>query len=349
MRKDLFELIVRSRVPLYVLLSNTGKDQPQANMLNLKKTISAVAIALVICSTGIQAQYNTANLTPVVGKETNASYTCEKLRLYPIIANDAFREAHKDIGQSVPMNKALADGRLKVSEKEGGGTVNTLQAKNTSNDTIYLMQGEVVVGGKQDRMLAQDVLIPPGASMDIGAFCVEHGRWSEGGTGKAFNGTAGVVSQEVRKAAAVQKDQSEVWDKVAKNVAKHDANAPSGSYVAVTRDEKFAKAQKQYKDQLGRLPVSIKHVVGVVAVTGDRVVGCDVFATEDMFAQAFPQLIDAYIAEALSNGSEVTMTDAAIQEYFKKLFENEKELEEKTNGNGYLFKQQGKTYRISSF
>ncbi|HQV52511.1 MAG: hypothetical protein IPF95_12135 [Flavobacteriales bacterium] len=346
---EMIEPYAPTSVQLNVLLTNTGKDQPHTNMEILKKTISALAVALLICSTAAQAQYNTANLTPVVGKETNASYTCEKLRLYPIIANDVFREAHKDIGQSVPMNKALADGRLKVSEKEGGGTVNTLQAKNTSTDTIYLMQGEVVVGGKQDRMLAQDVLIPPGATMDIGAFCVEHGRWSEGGTGKGFNNTAGVVPQEVRKAAAVQKDQSEVWDKVAKNVAKHDANAPSGSYVDVTRDEKFAKAQKQYKDRLGRLPQSVKHIVGVVAVTGDRVVGCDVFATEDMFAQAFPQLIDAYIAEALSNGSEVTMSDAAIQEYFKELFENEKALEEKTNGNGYLFKQEGKTYRISSF
>lgn len=346
---ELIEPHVATSVPMHVLLSNTGMDQPHTNMQVLKKTISVFAVALLICSTGANAQYNSQNLSPVVGKETNASYTCEKLRLYPIIANDEFREAHKDIGQSVPMNKALADGRLKVSEKEGGGTVNTLQAKNTSTDTIYLMQGEVVVGGKQDRMLAQDVLIAPGATMDIGAFCVEHGRWSEGGTGKAFNGTAGVVSQEVRKAAAVQKDQSEVWDKVAKNVAKHDANAPSGSYVAVTRDEKFLKAQKQYKDRLGRLPHSVKHIVGVVAVTGDRVVGCDVFATEEMFAQAFPQLIDAYIAEALSNGSEVTMTDAAIQDYFKKLFENEKELEKKTNGNGYLFKQEGKTYRISSF
>ena len=120
-------------VQLNVLLTNTGKDQPHTNMEILKKTISALAVALLICSTAAQAQYNTANLTPVVGKETNASYTCEKLRLYPIIANDVFREAHKDIGQSVPMNKALADGRLKVSEKEGGGTVNTLQAKNTSD------------------------------------------------------------------------------------------------------------------------------------------------------------------------------------------------------------------------
>jgi len=295
------------------------------------------------------AQMNAENLAPAFANDLSVRFTCENLRLIPIVGNETYKKAYRDVGNYVPMNKALQDGRLKVKEQEAGATVNTLQVQNNSKDTIYLMQGEVVVGGKQDRMLAQDVIVPPGETMNIGAFCVEHGRWQAGSTGHDFNGTIGVVGQQTRKAAAVDKEQTRVWEEVAKDIEKNKAQTRSGSYAHLMNDKEFQAKRQHYREKLLGLLASASGIVGVIAVSGDKVVGLDVFATQELFAQAFPQLVDAYIAEALSNGKPVTMTEAQVRAYFTGLFNDERKLEEKSNGNGYLFKSNERTYRLSMF
>jgi hypothetical protein len=314
-------------------------------MLNWTTLIAVTFLA----APHVFAQFNTENLTPTLDANTEQRFSCEKLRLYPIIANEAFRQAQKDVTKAVPMNKALQDGRLKIMEHGEGAQVNTLQAVNISKDTVYLMQGEVIVGGQQDRMLAKDVLVPPNSTIDIAAFCVEHGRWQENGTGQAFTLSVGSVAQDVRKAAAVDEEQTAVWDKVAYNVSVNEAEAPSGSYADMLDDKEYQAQREAYRTRLKDLPASCAGIVGVIAVSGNKVVGCDVFASEEIFKQAYPQLIDAYIAEALNKGGKVTMSGAEIRGYFDGMFADEKKLEEKAKGNGYLFKAKGKTYRVSMF
>ncbi|MDQ3101740.1 MAG: hypothetical protein M3R08_10170 [Bacteroidota bacterium] len=310
--------------------------------------IHFLALFLFFITTA-SGQYNTENLTPLVDSEVQEQFNCEKLRLYPIMANDVFRRAHADVGRSVPMNKALQDGRLQVKEQNGGASVNTLQVINTSKDTIYLMQGEVVVGGQQDRMLAQDLLVPPGKTMDIGAFCVEQGRWSENGTGQGFERTAGVVSQDLRRAAAVDKEQSEVWEKVRTNLDRAGARSNTGSYMGMVNNTEHAAQRAAYRNKLLALPAAHKGMVGVIAVSGNKVIGCDVFANENMFNAAYPQLIDAYITEALNSGAQVSITAKELKDHFNSLFKDEEQLEQKMLGNGYRFQDGGRTYRISTF
>jgi hypothetical protein len=308
-----------------------------------------VAACGSLLASAAMAQMNATNLVPSFADDLPARFTCEKLRLIPIVGNEMYKAAFRDMGTMVPMNKALADGRLRIKEQESGATVNTLQAINASKDTIYLMQGEVVVGGKQDRMLAQDVILPPGATMNIGAFCVEHGRWQAGSAGHEFNGTIGVVGQQARKAAAVEKEQTRVWEEVAKDIKKNATESRSGSYAHLMNDKEFQADRARYREKLLSLPASKAGIVGVIAVSGDKVVGCDVFATQALFAQAFPQLVDAYIAEALNNGKPVTMTSDQVRAYFMGLFNDERKLEEKSKGNGYLFKSNDRQFRLSMF
>ncbi len=74
-------------------------------------------------------------------------------------------------------NLSNADG-IQSGGGDVNGSVNTLFAKNNSQDTIFIMAGEVVKGGKQDRVIAQDVVIAPGESLNLSAFCVEQNRWT---------------------------------------------------------------------------------------------------------------------------------------------------------------------------
>lgn len=306
-----------------------------------------IALAYATC---LQAQeFDARNLAPRFEPDIAQRYALDHLQLYPITARALFLSAHSGIGATVPLNAALQDGRLRIEEHADGAQVNTLQAVNTSTDTIYLMQGEVVVGGQQDRVLAQDVLVPPGARMDIAAFCVEHGRWSENGSGQAFTATIGLAAQDVRKAAAVDKEQGRVWERVADNVAASGASAPSGSYAALLNDAGFQAARERYRERLRDLPEQLPGVVGVVAVSGDRVIGCDVFATEALLRQAYPQLIDAYIAQALGHGGPVRMAPEQVQAWFADHFASQEGLEKKAHDNGSLFKAKNRTYRVSMF
>ena len=100
-----------------------------------------------------------------------------------------------------------------------GDQVNTLVLVNHSSKPLLLLAGEIVTGGKQDRVIAKDRIVPVGADpIDLSVFCIEPGRWTEssgtfGAAAKApSNGF--MVQPTVRERAMVEKDQQQVWDSV---------------------------------------------------------------------------------------------------------------------------------------
>src|SRR6202022_3540843 len=77
------------------------------------------------------------------------------------------------------LDEGLKAKTVTVKESKEGGEVNTLFVTNRGAKPLYLMGGEVVLGGQQDRCLARDTLIPPGKKgIPVTVFCVEHGRWT---------------------------------------------------------------------------------------------------------------------------------------------------------------------------
>src|SRR5215510_5813060 len=107
------------------------------------------------------------------------------------------------------------------------GEVNNLAVENLSDEEVYVQSGDIVKGGKQDRVLALDLIVPPkSGKIPIASFCVEHGRWSRrsGETVAAFDSSEKTLnSKELKIAAKHSASQREVWDKVAKTQAKLSA------------------------------------------------------------------------------------------------------------------------------
>ncbi|HMC96633.1 MAG TPA: DUF6569 family protein, partial [Flavobacteriales bacterium] len=122
----------------------------------------STCLLCIASSVALHAQYNTENLRVPAAAPPDVSYSWGELAIYPVIANATFTQAHGDVERTTPLKQAIAKGAVKITEQGDGGQVNSLLAQNNSRDTIYLMQGEVVTGGQQDRMLAQDVLLAPG-------------------------------------------------------------------------------------------------------------------------------------------------------------------------------------------
>src|SRR6185436_2793758 len=119
--------------------------------------------------------------------------------------------------------------------------------ENISKDTVMVLSGEVVQGGKQDRMIAQDfILYPKSGKKDVSVFCVEHGRWQPKDQGMEFKKYYTISSNEVRKAATVKKDQSEVWKKVAETTDANKAGTATGTLTALKESGDFNKQLKKY-------------------------------------------------------------------------------------------------------
>lgn len=318
------------------------------------------------------AQYNSDNLKV----REAVSFTYKNLRLYPVFANQVFLDEHKDISKYTSLQKAVAEKKIAVTEtgsssvnvpsdnmrahatinqgSGGGGTVNTLFIENTSNDTIMIMAGEVVKGGKQDRVLAQDmVLLPHSGRKDISVFCVEHGRWQYSEESQkanhAFYGYSKVSTTSVRKAAVVEKDQQKVWKNVADVTAKNSASTNSGSYTALDTSAKYNAELKAYIDFFNSKMKSEGNVIGVVACTGNKVIGCDMFATPAMFRQYFDNLMSSYSTEAISNGAAATASYQTVQTYLDKILLDESKQESEVEKNGTILKSRGKKLHLATF
>src|SRR5215472_6582190 len=101
------------------------------------------------------------------------------------------------------------DGARPVNQSYGGPSVNQLVLVNHSKRPLVLLAGELVSGGKQDRIIGKDRIVAPFAEpLPLDVFCVEHGRWS---SGSQFNEAKTIVHPSVREQAAVKQKQTDVW------------------------------------------------------------------------------------------------------------------------------------------
>jgi hypothetical protein len=210
----------------------------------------------------------------------------------------------------------------------GGAAVNELALVNRSGKKLLLLSGEVIVGGKQDRIVQEDRLIPPvSIPVALSVFCVEHGRWAPraasygsggGGSERAaararapiaaepddgkFSSLGAVAHPKLRAAAQDKKAQSEVWNEVSANNAKLGTANTTDTYQEVYASKRVGAQMDDYLRALER-EVLQPGVVGVVVARNGRVVWADVFANQRLFASYWPKLLKSYVVDALGDNT----------------------------------------------
>jgi len=236
------------------------------------------------------------------------------------------------------------DGIRPAVQNYGGPSVNQLVLVNRSKQPLILLAGELVSGGKQDRVIAKDRIVAPGSEpLPLDVFCVEHGRWSQGAN---FNAAKTIVHPSVREQAAMKKNQSDVWASVtagttapaapssapAAAVSRDalslavEAEAPTQSYskiyesrrVAPSVDAMVNEVERRFK----RVTAGLKgeRVVGVVVAYGGEVAWSDIFASADLFEHYWVKLLRSYAVEAVARPTlrEVAAKEDA-QEFLQRL------------------------------
>src|SRR6266853_2631618 len=215
------------------------------------------------------------------------------------------------------------DGRPVYIPQSTGATVNQLVLINRSKRPLLLLAGELVSGGKQDRVIGKDRIVPVGAPpLPLDVFCVEHGRW----TGSSqFAAAKTIVHPSVRERAAVDQKQAEVWDAVrGGTTAKAVPAAPppqistrsiqgaiagngrteayekiyESQAVGVSIDDFVNEVQRRFANATSGLKG--ERVVGVVVAYGGEVAWSDIFASGDLFDHYWRKLLRSYAVEALT-------------------------------------------------
>jgi hypothetical protein len=166
------------------------------SMASIGRIGSAVALglaamaALVLAADARQSQGGTLKLD--AHRTLGTPHVYRNLTLVPV-----YDKAARPLDAFLTLDEGLKLKQVSVTESKSGGAVNTLYVTNDSAKPLYLMGGEVVLGGQQDRTLGRDTIIPGRTKeMPVTVFCVEHGRW----TGRAeFDQSAPTVaSAEIR-------------------------------------------------------------------------------------------------------------------------------------------------------
>jgi hypothetical protein len=314
----------------------------------MKQILLSLAFSLTLIL-DLSAQYKSENLklAQVTGSD---KYVYQHLLLYPIRANRAFLEAHKNLTKYVTLEQALKAKKVLITEQSNGGNVNSLLFENTSKDTVMLLSGEVVQGGKQDRVIGQDVILyPHTGKKKVDVFCVEHGRWSPKNSDSSFKDYYNLSSNEVRKAATVKKNQQEVWSKVAETTAKNSVNTSTGTLTALQQSEKLSGELKKYKDHFQGTLSSDQEIIGLVAVSGNNILGCDMFATHEVFQQYLSNLLSSYATEAITSGSKPAVSYTQAEQYLMSIISDENKQDKEVEKKGTILKDGNKKVHISTF
>ncbi|MFM9910556.1 MAG: ARPP-1 family domain-containing protein [Chitinophagaceae bacterium] len=317
-------------------------------------------IILLMIGFNALAQLQKANLFMPFNESSLASkdgFVSEykRIKLYYLKAKPSLYKEFKDIGNYITLEEAIKGSKIKIQEVSSGGSVNNLVFSNNSKDTIIIGMGDIVKGGKQDRVIEKDTLLIPGKVVTLNVYCVEHGRWSAAGSRSATNSSAAFnsyhsnINNVVRKSIVKEKSQGKVWDNVAKINATNGTATSTGTYTAVTQSAKYNEQLKEYKDALSKGMNADPSIVGVLAVTGDRIIGCDIYATPQLFKSNIANILNSYISEALYDGKEITITNAVVAKYLNELLDNESTQDKILQDNGRSLKVNGKKIKITAF
>lgn len=237
--------------------------------------------------------------------ELSGPYTHNNLAIFLIHGSDTLP------GKTyLTLQEALEQKKVVVHET---GNVNQLAVESLSpTEEIYIHSGDIVKGGRQDRMLQYDLpLSPQSGQVPLASFCVERGRWSQRGSESStkFEHSAhNASSKDFKLAGYYHQSQSEVWDKVAKtqeqlyrNVGETVADSRSTSSLELSLENtKVQEAVQGYLNKISPALDGKKNVIGYAVVINAKVSSADIYASGNLFKKLWPRLLKASAVEALA-------------------------------------------------
>jgi len=270
------------------------------------------------------------------------------LTVFPVVAGKSY-----DTAGFITLDEGIKRGDVVVTEygNERGmirrpgnvqpgyesARVNTLVLVNNSKHPLILLAGEIVTGGRQDRVIGKDRIVPAESDpIDLSVFCVEHGRWV-GDSNKFGAMSMNMAAPSVRGKAMGFQNQQMVWDSVslAKEGALNGLPAAAPAPPAVAGTTSYAKVMSdpEIKSQVDAVAKPVeenyastikqlrdRHAVGVVVAVNGTFIWADLFASTDLLERYWPKLVRSYATEAIvTRAKGTTPTQAGAQAFLDRL------------------------------
>ena len=329
------------------------------------KTFLAVAVLLVAAAFVVTDRETVRAGEVAPGLKVLDPIHHSNLTVFPVVAAKSYPTA-----EFLTLDEGLRSGEVIVTEAgsvqglvrrhgtpihHDGAEVNRLVLVNNSKRPLLLLAGEIVSGGKQDRVIGKDRIIPAESDpIDLSVFCVEPGRWAAatehfgasealyGGTGGGIGGPlhratppmAIMAQPSVRGKAMAEKDQNQVWSEVNKQkAAMAEQVEVAGSPVAIELEQtssyakvnENAEVRKQVDSMARPIEQSYqslihqlrdRNAVGVVVAVNGRIIWADVFASTDLLAKYWPKLVRSYASEAVvTRAKQIQVTMKQADEF----------------------------------
>jgi len=355
-----------------------------------------IVVAVTVCV--VVAGMICVNLRPVhAGEQPSVSgyKVLEPIRhgsltVFPVVSSKSYATA-----EFLTLDEGLRSGDVVVTEygnvrglvrrkltpaieRESRAEVNRLVLINNSKRPLLLLAGEIVTGGKQDRVIGKDRIVPAESDpVDLSVFCVEPGRWVAssdhfGSSEANYGGASGKVNAmpttmmaqpSVRAKAMGDKDQNQVWAEVRKQQAsvavEVEAASPAiAQEIQSTSSYARVMENKDVKEKVEAIAAPIEHnyeslikqlrdrkAVGVVVAVNGHIIWADVFASTELLERYWPKLVRSYASEAVvtrAKGGEASLSQAEAflsdLEGRRETIENEPGVYRHTEVNGDGFK-----------
>lgn len=263
---------------------------------------AAGPLALLLATTTALADKPSPPPLPQAGKALSertamlSPIQVDSLTLTPIVATGPTDPTGD---QLLVLDEAMAARQVTIKEISDG-TVNSLTFVNKAPQPVFLLAGEVIIGGKQDRIIGRNTVIPANTTQEVPVYCVEHGRWTV--ETKQFASARALAHGRLR-AQASYAAQQDVWNEVAaKNVARKTVT-PSDTYRRVAQqqsDGTLATMEKQVDAALARIPAADRgRMVGYAVALNGSLATVDVFGSPVLFKKLETKLVRSYLTEAV--------------------------------------------------
>jgi hypothetical protein len=194
------------------------------------------------------------------------------------------------------VEEGRASGKLSIAERESA-TVPQLVVENRGKTHVLMLAGEILIGGKQDRVLREDILMPPlSGPRNVGVFCVEQGRWSGGQPGFHAQKQPMVAAPSLRSRLMDKAEQHEVWREVDRAARASGAPQTGSSYQRVYEAPAVLRQVEEAERAID--PTRIAGVLGVAVFVNSRFAGIDAFRDPGLFTREWRKLLRAWAVEA---------------------------------------------------
>jgi hypothetical protein len=236
--------------------------------------------------------------------ETGKSSQFRNLKLFSLVRRDAGKAAL----DYLLLEDGIAQGKVRVTEVSGGGSVPELSIVNDADLPVLLVDGEELVGAKQNRVLNLTILVPAKHTMAIPVSCVEAGRWRSASLDlktaghMMYSGARGQrvsqVTGSMRSSGSRSSDQGALWEELAAKAVRLKTASPTQAMSALFDHhargvEEFVRAFTCEEDQCGI----------AFAISG-RLFGLDLFDSAEVMGKFFQKMVRSYALDALDADAE---------------------------------------------